>query len=630
MSKTQAATKKETLSGPIMVPLNKLIKDPENVRTTRSENGIEALADNIDAEGLLQNLVVRKVKGGKFAVTGGERRRTALSILVKRKKMKATDTVPCRLIDGAHTSASLSENIHRLAMHPADQFIAWAKMAEDGLTVSEIATRHGATALVVEQRLKLGRLSPTLLDALKADDIDVKTAAAFALTDDRKKQEEVFNALKERGYGLNAHTVKSALTGEEIPSSNKLAIFVGREAYEKAGGEIRTDLFDEDVYFKDHELLQRLAAEKLEQAAEQLKEKGWAWVECKFDIDYRAWDKMRKIHPHEIPLSSENQAEKERLEKRYKELEDAAENGNEQACEECDEIEAKLDALATKATAFKPKEKAISGGFLSLSHNGNYDLNIGYVRREDDPKLAEDKRKAAEAKAKLPAQLNKALRSDLAALRREIFQTEFLKNPVIARDLLAFHTIRETLTAGYQRTPFNLSAGEATSAACTSKNGDMGTFIGRKEKDKLISKLPLSCFEIEDDIKSFEAFYALSEKDKITLQAYAAARMLEPQLGDDPSLKPTIERAAQLMSIDVPQYWTPDASFFDRVTKKYMTVIASDVVSPSFAQRYSEGKKSSFANALGDAFNPKGKKTNNDDEAAAKRLKEWVPDCMAV
>ncbi|MEO0510822.1 MAG: ParB N-terminal domain-containing protein [Verrucomicrobiota bacterium] len=629
MSNTAKAPKTEARPTPIMVPLNKLIEDPDNVRQTRSNDGIESLADNIHAEGLLQNLVVRKVKGGKYAVTGGERRRTALNVLVKRKHMKASDQIPCLLITEAHTSASLSENIHRMAMHPADQFVAWAKMQDDGLSVSEIAQRHGSSTRVVEQRLKLGRLSPVLLDALKADEISVDVACAFAATDEHKKQEEVYESLKARGWGMNAHTVKSALTGDEVRSTHKLAIFVGQEAYEKAGGEIRTDLFEDDVYFQDIELLNQLASEKLEAEAKQFKENGWAWIEIAFDRDFNAGSKMRLIHAHEIALSEADQQEKEKLEKRYEEIEEAAEDVNDQAISECDEIDQKLDLLRDKSLAYKSEEIAISGGFLSLSHDGTLDVRLGYVRREDDPKVSAEKRKAAEERANMPSQLTKSLRSDLSALRREIIQASFLKSPTIARDLLAFHTIRSVLSVGYHKTPFNLSAREGQSAASVSKSGDMGKFVGRKNTEKLIAKLHLDCFEIVDEVESFEAFHALTEKDKIALQAYAASLMLEPQLNDDPSLDPTLEKAAKLMSVDVSKYWTPDSDFFTRLTKKHIEEIASKVITAEFAQRHAESKKSDFAKAMGSAFNSGGK-TTHLNKAAIDRIANWVPECMEV
>ena len=285
--KTQKNTA-TTISNTVMIPFNQLVADPNNVRKTRSQESIASLAENILAEGLLQNLVVRALDDGTFAVAGGERRRQAMEMLVSAQHMNATDDIPCKLVDHNATSASLSENIHREAMHPADQFEAWVKMAEEGLSISDIAQRHGATVTLVEQRLTLGRLSPNILEALREGHIDVEVARAFTITDDWIQQESVYNALKSHWGGIRAYAVKSALTKDEVPHTDKLAVFVGAEAYETEGGEIRTDLFGETTYFKDADLLAELATEKLETEADRLQQEGWAWIEIAFDEDYRA------------------------------------------------------------------------------------------------------------------------------------------------------------------------------------------------------------------------------------------------------------------------------------------------------------------------------------------------------
>lgn len=317
-----ALTTNATIDSTIMVPFNKLVADPENVRATRPSDDIESLANNIEADGLLQNLVVRKVEGGKHAVLAGERRRQALALLVSTKKIKASQPVPCKLIhDDSATSASLAENIHRNAMHPADQFIAWKKLADQGLSVDEIATRHGATAALIKKRLKLGRLSPVLLTALQADEIGLEIAAAFTLVDDHSTQESVYHALSEQN-ALSVHRVRRTLTEAEISSTHKLAIYVGREAYEQAGGQFRTDLFEEEYFYKNMELLTTLATDKLRGEAEAIEAEGWKWITPAFEYDHSWGYGMRPIHEKPIALSEEEENELERLRTRLDELND--------------------------------------------------------------------------------------------------------------------------------------------------------------------------------------------------------------------------------------------------------------------------------------------------------------------
>ena len=102
--------------------------------------------------------------------------------------------VPCQVRSGDADPAelSLAENVIRIAMHPADQVVAFSKLADAGQSVSAIAARFGASERTVEQRLRLGNAAPELLDAYRADEIDLEVLKAFAVTADRERQMAVW------------------------------------------------------------------------------------------------------------------------------------------------------------------------------------------------------------------------------------------------------------------------------------------------------------------------------------------------------------------------------------------------------------------------------------------------------
>src|SRR5579863_6425219 len=111
----------------IAIPLNRLLAWQGNVRKTDPDKGIDELAASIAAHGLLQSLVVRKDKRGKFAVVAGGRRLLALQALAEAGTVTADHPVPCSVIgrDADATEISLAENVQREAMHPADEFEAF-------------------------------------------------------------------------------------------------------------------------------------------------------------------------------------------------------------------------------------------------------------------------------------------------------------------------------------------------------------------------------------------------------------------------------------------------------------------------------------------------------------------------
>jgi len=78
------------MSDIITIPLNKLAPWNGNVRRTKASDGIDELAASIAAHGLLQSLVVREGKRGKYQVIAGQRRYLALRLLVEEPRRLRT------------------------------------------------------------------------------------------------------------------------------------------------------------------------------------------------------------------------------------------------------------------------------------------------------------------------------------------------------------------------------------------------------------------------------------------------------------------------------------------------------------------------------------------------------------
>ena len=91
----------------------------------------------------------------------------------------------------------------REAMHPADQFDAFKKLADEGKGEEEIAARFGVTPQVVRQRLKLAVVSPKLLALYRKAEITLDCLMAFTVSDDHKQQEKVWKALPDYARGRN-------------------------------------------------------------------------------------------------------------------------------------------------------------------------------------------------------------------------------------------------------------------------------------------------------------------------------------------------------------------------------------------------------------------------------------------
>ena len=302
---------KELLS----VPLSSLVPSRHNVRR-HTAGQVEELAALIDAQGLLHNLMVTEHKVGRgklrFAVAAGERRRRALLLLQQRGRLPNSHEVLCELVPPERAlEVSVAENSGREALHPADEFEAFKALIDEGKGIEDVATRFGVSVLTVQRRLKLSAVSPRLLALYRQDGINLDQLMALTLSDEHEAQERAwFDA---QPWDRTPVALRRVLTAGEIEAAGSALVrFVGIEAYEAAGGVVRRDLFDDaqSRFLSDAALVQRLATEKLETLAEDVRAEGWAWVEARLDLDSHA---LRQFVPCEHTLRKPTKQEKEEL-----------------------------------------------------------------------------------------------------------------------------------------------------------------------------------------------------------------------------------------------------------------------------------------------------------------------------
>ncbi|SFU45077.1 ParB/RepB/Spo0J family partition protein [Bradyrhizobium arachidis] len=383
----------------VLIPLNKLKKSPKNARKTpHSAVAIEGYAASIAAKGILQNLVVEPELDeegettGFYLVTIGEGRRLAQLLRVKRKEIKKTEPIRC-IIDTANDphEISLDENVTRENMHPADQFEAFRKLADErGFGAEEIAARFGVTPHVVRQRLRLGAVSPKLIQLYRDGDLILEQLMAFAITDDQTRQESVYERLP---YDRDASTIRRLLIEAHIAATDRRARFVGLDAYIEAGGTILRDLFTEDRggYLEDVVLLDLLVMARLGREADALRTaEGWKWTEPHLDFPHAHG--MRRAYPHPVELSAEDEAALQVAQTEFDQLTEQHQTA-EELPDEVDarfgELENQIERFEAKRQAYDPGDVARGGAFVILNHDGIIRIERGFIRPEDDKPHAE-------------------------------------------------------------------------------------------------------------------------------------------------------------------------------------------------------------------------------------------------
>jgi ParB family chromosome partitioning protein len=438
------------------VPVSKLVVHEDNVRRTDKRADIEALAASIAAHGLLQNLSVVRAEDGRYAVVAGSRRLAALRLLIKQGKLARDFTAPCMLIKPQLSAeASLAENVQRVAMNAMDEMEAFARLVDDGIGVEAIAERFGTSVRHVEQRLALGRLSPKIRAAYRKGELTLDVARAFCLTDDHGAQERLFKQVPKPI--THAPSIRNALSGGRAPATDRLARFVGLDAYEAAGGRIVRDLFEDEIAFlEDGELLQRLAAEHIEEMRETLSAEGWAWVEAQLHHGQIEGCASERVRPRTRPLTQEESEAIADLEAEIEALDNELESDsdNEALWTTRDSAEARLDALRASHQSWDKAEMAHAGAVVTIDRNGETIITRGLIKRSDLKAIR--KLRSAEADVMSDAgdtsveatprsrALPKSLVEGLTATRTRALRAELSDRPHIALALAVLALIRRS------------------------------------------------------------------------------------------------------------------------------------------------------------------------------------------
>ena len=640
------------------IPLSRLALAPENVRRTPPDAQADtALKASIAALGLLENLVVRPDEpdedgAERFAVVAGGRRLKAMQDLVEDKVFDADHPVHCQVRSGDAEPGeiSLAENVVRIAMHPADQVVAFSELARTGQSVSAIAARFGASERIVEQRLRLGNAAPELLDAYRADQIDLEVLKAFAVTTDRERQMAVWEQVSAQGYRPSAGQVKRLLTEERVPGATAIARFVGVDAYEAAGGTVMRDLFADEhehgVWFEDPVLLEKLATDKLQAAADELATR-WKWAVPMIEA---AWDdtaRYGRIEPQPGVPTDDERTEIGKLETRYDELRGLDDDAwTQETVEEAGRIEARLDEIegAVEARAvFRREDLAMAGCIVTVGYDGAMQVIQGLVKPEDMPKqtdAGEAGTQAAnghdpdaathgvqtpghavhtagpavsqpmagprdrEAEARKEVGVGIGLADDLRSVRTALVKAKLAGDFEAAFDLALFQMGRAVFTPAYHDHALDIAVKETPDRPNTRMNdADFADWSPGEAMLEDRSHLSLDWLTIEDDGESFAALRVLPQAEKEALFAACIARTVKGQLAFEPQARPELEATVARLDIDFAKHVRPTADMlWSRIPKARVLDIARTVFGLAWASARSKYKKPALAEAMEAAF----------------------------
>jgi len=640
-----------------LIPLNKLQLSANNVRKTHDSQADEQLSHDIEARGLLQNLIVTKAKKrGQYDVIAGGRRLRAMTMIVERGAWDADRTVPCMLLvasDAEIAETSLAENFQRLAMTPAEECRAFQHFISQNEDIAAVAKRFGLAKRFVEGRLRLASLAEPIFEALASGDLSLEMAKAYASTDQHAVQLRVYEQM--RYYGNNPDQVRRLIANGSARGTDPLAMLVGEDAYAAAGGRIERDLFTDasEDRWTDLEILQQLAAAKLEAEAARLSEEtglGIIWPVA----GTSSWQAARDLGLNRVtlppaPLTEEATTRiceiEQRIEAICRELEELDEESPEAAAlnEEYDRLDQEMQDISSPTAELPDEWKAEVGRFLIVTTKGEMVLEPDYhsekhlrMERDEDGKVTGGrfepltrsgsgsllaKPSAPEATGPGGKAYSARLFDELAVQRRNILAASLIGDPGLALDYAIFALADGTLHSYENR--------GTTIKAPRPQDPVLDSSVPKGMADEIIAgayeALDKAWGEHKSVVDRFNAFRELDDDAKGAWIAYTVATSIEAKMGYASGYNPIHAQLGMLLEIEPAAMWRPTSeNYFDRINKGSILDLLKEVGGAELSNRYAASKKTEISGSCEKLF--AGEVIVED--AIKERALAWVPAAM--
>lgn len=635
----------------ISVSINLLKLSPKNVRQTHTDADLEEMKASLLHHGLQQNLVcvISQEDSCYYEIIAGGRRLKALQALkVEGKEVPNIRDwhIPMRQVDSMEdaTELSLVENTIRTAMHPADQYEAWSELMREGKTPADISLRFGVSEHLVKQRMKLGKVAPELLQEFRDGEITLDNLVAFTVTDEHNRQLEVWRKIKNNWY--QPHMIRRMLTEEAVRSDAKLAIFVGEEAYEQAGGIIARDLFEEHCYFENAALLEALALKKLE--AHKAQQSGWCDIVVQIDPDQIELDGYRIIEDDYIDAPEDKVRLLDEKIDRHQQLEhgtyDEDEANEEALAAEHDQLESDIKVLQDElhpTLGWTEEQKASATLVLSVDRRGiithtayapptpsadSPDNNTAIQSYDSESGMVSELHAGdnSPASPESDAAYSQSLIADLGIYRTQMIQNAVAHDFDAAFDLMAYTLSVKLYSERWASVPLSIDISPYNDKTT---NDDSGFTASGQARAALRETLNTGWFEHDDDAERFTAFCALPKEDKQALFSYASSVVINGNIYGRSHA--ALDLIASRLGVIPHTLWRPTESvFFKRLKKAHLLKFVGDMLGDTWLAKIADKKKGEMATWLGRVFEGNPSATSGMDGATLTAIAEWMPDEM--
>jgi ParB family chromosome partitioning protein len=182
----------------LQVDIDLIDPSPYQPRTRFREEPLDELSRSIQATGIVQPLVVRRV-GSRYQLIAGERRwRAAQRAVLSRVPVVVRDVTEETAVE-----MTLVENLQREDLNPVEQAKAFQRLIDDfGLTQERIAERTGKDRATIANAIRLLKLETQILTLLEDGLITPGHARALLAIEDSETRMAVARRIARGGMSV--------------------------------------------------------------------------------------------------------------------------------------------------------------------------------------------------------------------------------------------------------------------------------------------------------------------------------------------------------------------------------------------------------------------------------------------
>lgn len=175
----------ENAADPARISIYKIEPNPLQPRKQFDELELQALADSITANGLIQPLALRRLPNGYYQIIAGERRWRAC-------RLAGLEEVPAVILEADDQKAmelALIENLQRQDLNPVEEALGYQSLMQDyALTQEQVAQQVGKSRPAIANALRLLQLPEEILDSLASGALSAGHARALLQLQDAHLQ----------------------------------------------------------------------------------------------------------------------------------------------------------------------------------------------------------------------------------------------------------------------------------------------------------------------------------------------------------------------------------------------------------------------------------------------------------